>query len=110
MRRGLIVLLSLGVVVGFGSGFARMAHHAGCHEGRWGERFDGPSSGYGRNDRFDRETPPPAPAVAQPLPAVAPVYIVIPGQAPIVVNNAPAASAGGSSAPVAIPPPAPVGR
>ena len=60
MRKGLIVLLSLGVFVGFGSGFARLAHRGGgCHSDRWGNRYDGPREGYGygrddREDRFDR--------------------------------------------------------
>src|SRR5689334_20711782 len=98
MHKGLIVLLSLGVVVGFGSGFARLAHHGGgCHE-RWGSRYDGRDDGRddGRSDgygRFDRG-PAPAPAPAAVAPAAAPVYIVIPlaaAQAPIVVNNAPPA-------------------
>jgi hypothetical protein len=97
MRKGLIVLLSLGVVVGFGSGFARLAHRGGgCHGDRWANRYDGPREGYGdgRDDRFDRNPAPvaaPAPAAAGP----APVYIVIPAaaaQAPVIVNNAPAAT------------------
>ncbi len=81
MHKGLIVLLSLGVVVGFGSGFSRLAHRGGgCHE-RWSSRYDGPHVGYGRYDRFE---PTPAPVAA------APVVIVIPAAAaaPIVVNNA----------------------
>ena len=44
MRIGLIVLLSLGVVGGFGSGFARLAHRGGCHGGnyeRWSSYRDG---------------------------------------------------------------------
>lgn len=115
MRKGLIVLLSLGVVVGFGSGFARIAHRGGgCHE-RWGNRYDGQNDGYGygrydRGDRFDRNAAPvaaPAPAAVA-APAAAPVYIVIPApaaQAPIIVNNAPA-----PVAPAAIPQPAPAAQ
>ena len=94
MRKGLIVLLSLGVLVGFGSGFARLAHRGGGCQERWSNRYDGPRDGYGRFDRDDRyernAAPVAAPAAA---PAPAPVYIVIPAaaaQAPIVVNNAPA--------------------
>jgi hypothetical protein len=119
MRKGLIVLLSLGVVVGFGSGFARMAHRGGgCHE-RWGNRYDGPNDGYGygrydRGNRFERNAAPVAAPVAAPAPAPAaaapaPVYIVIPApaaQAPVIVNNAPAPAA----APAAIPQPAPAAQ
>lgn len=107
MRKGLIVLLTLGTVLGFGSGFARMAHyrHGGCHE-RWSQ-YDG----YGRyDDRFDRNAAPvaaPAPVVAAPAPA--PVYIVLPSaaaQAPVIVNNAPAPVA----VPAAVPQPAPAAQ
>ncbi|MBS1153653.1 MAG: hypothetical protein H6Q89_5351, partial [Myxococcaceae bacterium] len=80
MRKGLIVLLSVGVVVGFGSGFARMAHRGGgCHE-RWSQRYDGPRDGYGYG-RYDREDRSPAPAPVAAAPAAAPVYIVIPAAA-----------------------------
>ncbi len=101
MRIGLIVLLSLGVVGGFGSGFARLAHRGGCHSGgyeRWsygsyrdGEGFE---RGGERFDRFDRNAAPAA-AVA-PAPQQAPVYIVVPAApsaAPIIINGAPAAAA-----------------
>jgi hypothetical protein len=96
MSKGLIVLLSLGVVVGFGSGFARLAHH-GCRAGggcddrwsehrRWGE-------GWGERERFERSNLAPVaqPPVAAPA---APVYIVVPSApsaAPIVINGVPAA-------------------
>lgn len=115
MRKGLIVLLSLGVVVGFGSGFARLAHRGGgCHE-RWSNRYDGPHDGYGRYDRFDRyernaaPAPVAAPVAAPAAVAPAPVYIVIPSsaaQAPVVINNAPSAV----TAPAAIPQPAPAAQ
>lgn len=99
MRKGLIVLFSVGTVLGFGSGFARLAHRGSCHE-RWSQRYDnGPDRsgyGYGRFDRFDRAAPVAAPApVPVAAPAPAPVYIVVPqaapaAQAPVIVNNAPA--------------------
>ncbi len=49
MRKGLIVLLGAGVVFGYGSAFARMAHHhrgggdwrGGCHSSRWDDRSFG---------------------------------------------------------------------
>ena len=34
-RRLLIALLALGTLVGFGSGFMRLAHHRGCAYGAW---------------------------------------------------------------------------
>ena len=81
MRKGLIVLLSLGVVVGFGSGFARIAHRGGgCHE-RWGNEYDGREGRYDRFDRYDRNERferDPAPVAAPVAAAPAPVYIVIP--------------------------------
>lgn len=80
MRKGLMVLLGLGVVFGYGSAFARLAHHrhGECHGGwqeRWhGERGDGPDS------RF--EVPAAAPAAAPaPAPVAAPQTVVVP-QAP----------------------------
>ena len=114
MRKGMIVLLSLGVLVGFGSGFARLAHRGGGCQERWGNRYDGPREGYGygrddRDDRFDRAAPVVAAPAPAPVAAPAPVYIVIPApaaQAPIVVNNAPAPVA----APVATPQPAPAAQ
>ena len=64
MRKGLIVLLSLGVVVGFGSGLARMAHRGSCHGGGGHERW---STG----DGFERSNPAPAAPAAIPQPAPA---------------------------------------
>ena len=125
MRIGLIVLLSLGVVAGFGSGFARLAgHRGGCHSGG-GERWGYSSYRDGRDgEAFDRNERVAAP-VAAPVPQQAPVYIVIPAAppaAPIIVNGAPAAPAAPANvvvvpaqvlqaapvAPAAIPQPAPV--
>ncbi len=115
MRKGLIVLLSLGVVVGFGSGFARIAHRGGgCHE-RWGNEYDGREGRYDRFDRYDRNERferGPAPVAAPVAAAPAPVYIVIPQPAaqaaPIIVNGpaplispAPAAAANPQPAPAA---------
>jgi hypothetical protein len=98
MRKGLIVLLSVGVLVGFGSGFARLAHrgYGGCQEGRWAEGRGGYRGYYG--ERFQREAAPVAVAAAPaPAPAAGNVYIVLPqaaAAAPIVVNGAaPAAAA-----------------
>lgn len=112
MRKGLIVLLSLGVVVGFGSGFARLAHRGSCHGGgggyeRWS--YGGPRGGEG----FERNTPAPvaAPAPVQPQ---APVYIVVPAApsaAPIIINAAPAGAAAPANVvviPAQLPLPAPV--
>ncbi|NMO20364.1 hypothetical protein, partial [Pyxidicoccus fallax] len=42
-HRLLIVLLALGTVGGYASGFASLArrhHHHRCHTGAWGERWD----------------------------------------------------------------------
>ncbi len=112
MRKGLIVLLSLGVVVGFGSGFAQLASRGGGCNDRWSNRYDGPREGHGRydrydrNDRYDRSAAPAAAPAQVAAPAAAPIYIVIPAaaaQAPIVVNNAPAPA---TVVPVAIPQPA----
>ena len=111
--RPLRFLLILGVIFGFGSGFASVArHHGQCH--RWGDRYD-------RGD-YSQVTPlaPAAPVVQVPAPAPvqqqqapatqsapvivqapatqpAPVIVVLPpyNQAPTVItapnnNNAPA--------------------
>ncbi len=116
MRKGLIVLFSVGTVLGFGSGFARLAHRGSCHE-RWSQRYDhGPErygSGrydrYDRYDRFDRAAPAAAPAPAPAAaPQAAPVYIVVPSApaaAPVIVNNAPAPA---QAAPIVNVAPAPV--
>ncbi len=109
MRKGLIVLLSFGVVAGFGSGFARLAHRGagGCHD-RWSDRgYDNRYDGYGRYDRYDRYDRFAPPAVAAPAPAApaaAPVYIVVPSApaaAPVIVNNAPAQVAPAPAPPAA---------
>jgi hypothetical protein len=111
MRKGLIVLLSLGVVVGFGSGFARLAHRGSCHGGGGYERW-----GYGDtrgSEGFERSTPAPVAAPA-PVQQQAPVYIVVPAApsaAPIIINAAPGVPAAPANV-VVIPaqplPPAPV--
>jgi len=88
MRRGLIFLLSCGVIFGYGGAIAsaRWHHqHGGC-EGRWergqyDDRFHhGPwgHPGYGSGeDRFgDERFAPPAPAAA-PAPAPAPQTVVV---------------------------------
>lgn len=79
MRKGLMVLLGMGVVFGYGSAFARLAHHrhGECHgggwEGRWrGERGEGPDS------RFEVPAAAPAPVAA---PVAVPQTVVVP-QAP----------------------------
>lgn len=57
-RKALIVLLALGTVVGFGSGFHRVAHRMGCHRAGWGSHGMGPSAPCGGD--WDR-SPPAAP-------------------------------------------------
>ncbi len=95
MRKGLIVLLGAGVVFGYGSAFARMAHHrhggdwrGGCHSSRWddrtsdargeeGSRFNAP------NTVVNNAPPPPAASpsnnivVQAPAPAAAPQPLII---------------------------------
>lgn len=99
MRALLIGLLSFGVIGGYGSAIAHVAHaRGGCHDGRfaggwgnrgWDNRFAGdPRSGWARYDdgrvqRFQLvdEARPAAPAAAAP------------SNAPVVINNSPAPAA-----------------
>jgi hypothetical protein len=92
MRALLIGLLSFGVIGGYGSAIAHVAHaRGGCRDGRfgggWDNRFGGdPRSGWahyddGRVQRFQLvdEARPAAPAA--------------PSNAPVVINNSPAPAA-----------------
>ncbi len=86
-RRPLVVLLSLGVIFGFGSAFAS-AHHrmhgGGCHD-RWsGERFGerGPWE-----ERYEPRFAPPAPA---PVAAPQPQTVIVQPPAPAAAAPAPA--------------------
>jgi|CXWL01.1.fsa_nt_gi hypothetical protein len=77
MRKGLMVLLGLGVVLGYGSAIARVGHYRnGCHE-RWNE-----SRRYDASERSRWNAPPAplavAPSAPAPAPAAAPLVIVIP--------------------------------
>jgi hypothetical protein len=98
MRRPLMVLLSLGVVFGFGSGFASVARHlhggGGCHagsHGQWGERWG--DRDWRGSDELRRSEAPPAPPQAQPqAPAQAQpqIYFITPqaqAPAPVVVTQ-----------------------
>lgn len=78
-RRLLIVLLAMGTVGGYASGFARLAHHRhSCHSSAWGERWDdrwerrwgsrGPSESW--ESRAPRGAS--APSVAAPSPSESP--------------------------------------
>ncbi|MCU0695149.1 MAG: hypothetical protein MUC96_01320 [Myxococcaceae bacterium] len=89
MRYALMAVLAMGVVGGYGSAFARMAHHArgGCHGGaswngggwhdaRWREagRFEEP---------VVKAAPAPAPVVVQAPAAPAPqIVVIMPGATP----------------------------
>jgi hypothetical protein len=125
MRRGfLIVLLSLGVIGGFSSGFRHLAGRGGCHAGghdRWGgysSYRDGDSFDRERGERFERGPAPVAAPVQQTQQA--PVYIIVPSapaSAPVIINGAPAAPAPANvvvipsqAAPAAIPQPAPAAQ
>lgn len=103
-RRPLMVLLSLGVVFGYGGAFASFRHHAHAHEcsgGRWGDN---------RWERWEqRATPAAAPVIVQapapaPAPASAPVvtpqvFIIMPGGAqPVPAAVIPAANMAPASA------------
>ncbi|MBX7115881.1 MAG: hypothetical protein K1X64_16245 [Myxococcaceae bacterium] len=124
MRKGLMVLLGLGVVLGYGSTIARAGHYRqGCYE-RWSQRYDDERARWNAPAAPVVVSAPAAPAVAPsgplvvapqaaaPAPAAAPLVIVIPinGQAqaatPLVVpvpsaaiNNVPATSASPSAGP-----------
>ncbi len=94
-RRPLMVLLSLGVVFGYGGAFASFRHHAYAHEcngggGRWGdhrwERWEQ------RSERAPAAVAPVIVQAAAPAPVSAPavtpqVFIIMPGGA----QNVPAA-------------------
>jgi hypothetical protein len=82
-RRPLIVLLSLGVIFGFGSAFAQ-AHHrmhggGGCHD-RFGEHAQW-------EERYEPRFAPPAPA---PLAAPQPQTVIVQPAAPAAAAPAPA--------------------
>jgi hypothetical protein len=121
MRALLIGLLSFGVIGGYGSAIAHVAHaRGGCHgyaDGRfgggwgnrgWDNRFAGnPRSGWaqfddGRMQRFQ--------LVDEARPA-APAPTAAPSNAPVVINNSPAAAPApiivvvpqGATYPVAVP-------
>ena len=59
-RKTLIVLLALGTVVGFGSGFHRMAQRMGCHRPGWGSHGMAGAATPPCGGDWDR-TPPAAP-------------------------------------------------
>ncbi len=84
MRKGLMVLLGLGVVLGYGSAIARASHYRhGCNE-RWSQRYD--------NDERSRWNAPP------PMPAAAPVVVTAPA-APAVAPSGPVIVAPQAAAP-----------
>ncbi len=115
-RPFLVVLLSLGVVFGYGSAFASMRHRMhGCHDGggHWGhweqsQRFEGPPPAPLTVAAPPAPAPVSAPVIVAPAPAAAPapivmpqVFVVMPGAAtpastvvtaPPVVQQVPAAS------------------
>jgi len=115
MRRGLIVLLSLGVVAGYGSAFGHMHHRMhdrwAAHRGECGSwsRYDEPVS---VNTPAQAPAPvaaAPAPAPVQQLPVMPQIIIVQPqavpaAPAPTVVVQQPAAPAQPT---VVVQPPAP---
>lgn len=91
MRKGLIIVLGLGVVFGYGSAFARLAHRGHCMRG-------GPPC-ESRWDRGDArsEVAPPAPFAPSNAPLVAPT------QAPVVAPTVVApAAAPASPAPIIV--------
>lgn len=120
MRRIAIVLLSLGVFLGYGSAIARASWHYrhggghGCHG--WSRYDRGAERDFERRAAPAVSAPAPAPQVPQtvvvqspPPAAPAPVYIVVtPGAAPpgqtVVVQ--PQAAPAPSPTPVAVPAPA----
>ncbi|MBK7862775.1 MAG: hypothetical protein IPJ65_30030 [Archangiaceae bacterium] len=89
MRRPLIVLLGLGVLVGYGSAFAHMRHrmHHGCGDGdssRWSQRYD-EAPPWVRAPGFvppaAQAPQPPAPAPQQYQQPVVPQIIIVQPQA-----------------------------
>lgn len=91
MHRIAIVLLSLGVIFGFGSGFASIArwkHHGGCD--RWPDRHASYESRWQHGEAQAPMATPPAAAAPAPAPVV---YVVMPqaqaaAPAPIIVQAA----------------------
>jgi hypothetical protein len=74
MRRPLIVLLGLGVLLGYGSAFGHLRHR--WHHGGYGE---------GSCDRWSQRYDEPAPVVTAPMPAPTPAPAVTPAvQQPVV--------------------------
>ncbi len=108
-RRALIVLLSFGVLFGYGSSFAsarwHMRQHAECEHSRWSERARWDDR-FG--DRFAEPRVAPAPTIApqqpqtvivqSPAPAAAPapqIFVIMPGATspvPAQLVQAPAAA------------------
>jgi hypothetical protein len=69
-RRLLIVLLALGTVGGYTSGFASVARyrHHRCHSGSWGERWESRWDSRGPRGSWEpRETTPAAEPPASPV-------------------------------------------
>jgi hypothetical protein len=92
MRKLLIVVLGLGVIGGYGSAIARLAHRGGCGEGRYGYGYgDWRRGGWDRGgwDRnWDRRGPPveetkPAAAAPAPQPAAPVIPQIIIVQPPV---------------------------
>src|SRR5205823_386189 len=101
MRKGLIVLLGLGVLAGYGSALGHMRHrwHGGAggpYEGgcdRWSQQYDEPAQA--PVVTAPAPAPAPVPAPVQQQPVVPQIIIVQPqaapaGQAPVIVVQQPA--------------------
>jgi hypothetical protein len=115
MRKPLIVLLGLGVLVGYGSALGSMRHrwHHGYGQGdcgsRWGQRYEETA-----RPIVTAPAPAPAPAPAAPAPQqqlVPQIIIVQPqavpaAQAPTVIVQPPAAAPAAPTAPAALAAPA----
>ena len=117
MRKGLIVLLGLGVVAGYGSALGSFARHRGACHGRWDEGQYGYAPHWQRGPLPQPQVAPaqaapapvvvPAPAapaqqqqvtpqiiIVQPsAPAAAPPTVVVQPSSPVVVPAAPAVPA-----------------
>ncbi|MCP3098707.1 hypothetical protein LZ198_07430 [Myxococcus sp. K15C18031901] len=79
-RRLLIVLLALGTVGGYASGFASLSRHRHCHGGwreHWGSRWNGPPSGaFDESGTAPTSPAPPASAACEaPLPSQSPAAL-----------------------------------
>lgn len=72
-RRLLIVLLAMGTIGGYASGFASMSRHHRyrCHGGSWGERWDSRWDSRGPRESWESSRAPrwSAPPGAAPAPA-----------------------------------------